>query len=82
MIHPLAACNRCHIVEGEGGLIGPPLDGIASRHSGEYLYESLVDPQAVMAKGSPAEISPMPPAGVLLGKQELRDVMAYLMTLK
>ncbi len=80
--HPLAACNRCHVVDGEGGLVGPALDGIASRHSEDYIYESLVDPQAVMAEGFPAEVSPMPPAGVLLDKQELRDLMAYLMTLE
>lgn len=79
--HPVAACNRCHVVAGEGGPIGPALDGIASRKSEDYLYESLVDPQAVMAEGYPAEVSPMPPMGVLLSEQEVRDLMAYLMTL-
>ena len=27
--HPLAACNRCHALEGKGGFVGPFLDGIA-----------------------------------------------------
>ncbi len=80
--HPIAACNRCHVIDGEGGPVGPALDGIASRKSEDYIRESLTDPQAAMAEGFPAEVSPMPPMGVLLNEQEMRDVMAYLMTLK
>ena len=80
--HPVAACIRCHVVDGEGGPIGPPLDGIASRKEEDYLRESLVDPMAQIAEGFQAEVSPMPPMGVLLRPQELADVMAYLMTLK
>lgn len=79
--HQVAACNRCHMVGGKGGPIGPPLDGIAARKSEEYLLESLLNPQAAIAEGFAAEVSPMPPMGVLLQEQELRDVMAYLMTL-
>lgn len=79
--HPVASCSRCHMVDGKGGPVGPALDGIASRKSEDYIYESLVDPQATMAMGYPAEVSPMPPMGVLLSEQELRDVMAFLMTL-
>ncbi|MCB1228781.1 MAG: ThuA domain-containing protein [Verrucomicrobiae bacterium] len=81
--HQVAACIRCHKVEGRGeGVIGPPLDGVASRHEPDYLLESLVDPGAKLAEGFPAAVSPMPPMGVLLNPQELADVMAYLMTLK
>ncbi len=40
------------------------------------------DPQAAIAEGFQAEVSPMPPMGVLLNQQEMRDIMAYLMTLK
>ena len=80
--HQIAACNRCHMVGGKGGPIGPPLDGIASRKEKDYLMESLINPQAVMAEGWAVEVSPMPPMGVLLKEQELADIMAYLMTLK
>ncbi len=83
MSHQIAACIRCHKVEGQGeGVIGPPLDGIASRKSEAYLLESLTDPGATIAEGFQIEVSPMPPMGVLLKPQELADVMAYLMTLK
>ena len=78
----MAACSRCHAAGGQGGSIGPALDGIASRKSEDYIRESLVEPQANIAEGFQIEVSPMPPMGVLLKEQELEDVMAYLMTLR
>jgi putative membrane-bound dehydrogenase-like protein len=80
--HLIAACILCHAVDGKGGVVGPALDGIATRKDQAYILESLVDPGAKLAEGFPGEISPMPPMGVLLKPQELADVMAYLMTLK
>lgn len=79
--HEMASCTRCHQVSGEGGAVGPALDGIASKQTEDYLRESLVYPQATIAKGFPVELSPMPPFGVLLSSQELEDVLAYLKTL-
>ena len=80
--HPIAACIRCHKVKGQGGIVGPPLDSIAARQSRESIYESLVDPNAKIAEGFQLQASPMPPMGVLLKKQQLEDLMAYIMTLR
>ncbi len=80
--HEMASCTRCHQINSEGGVVGPPLDGIAGRKDTDYLRESLIDPQATIAEGFPVEVSPMPPFGVLLSPQELEDVLAFLMTLK
>jgi hypothetical protein len=61
----------------------PGLDGIASRKSEDYIYQSLVKPNAVLAHGyEKIGASPMPPMDILLDKQELADVMSYLLTLK
>jgi len=79
--HPVASCIRCHQVDGEGGFVGPYMDGIAKRKQPDYIRESILDPQAQIAEGFPAEVSPMPPFGVLLKPQEIEDIMAYLMTL-
>ncbi len=79
--HEIAACSRCHKVDGSGGDIGPALDGIASRKPPDYLRESVIDPQATMAEGYPVEVSPMPPYGVLLSQQEISDLLAYLHSL-
>lgn len=80
---PVAACASCHMVGGKGGDVGPILDGIAVRANKDYLLESLMDPNAKLAKGFESlTISPMPPLGVLLKEQELADILAYLDTLK
>jgi mono/diheme cytochrome c family protein len=79
---PTAACASCHTVGGKGGAVGPILDGIAVRSDKDYILESLMDPNAKLAKGyEKLEISPMPPLGVLLKEQELADILAYLRTL-
>ena len=63
--------------------VGPPLDGIASRKTKDYIYESFTKPGQVLAKGyEKFGASPMPPMDILLDKQELADVMSYLLTLK
>ena len=79
---PTAACASCHTVGGKGGAVGPILDGIAVRSDKDYILESLMDPNANLAKGfENLEISPMPPVGVLLKEQELADILVFLQTL-
>lgn len=79
---PTAACAACHQVNGKGGDVGPILDGIAVRGDKAYILESLMEPNARLAKGfETLTISPMPPLGVLLKEQELEDILAYLSTL-
>jgi putative membrane-bound dehydrogenase-like protein len=80
---PVAACASCHTVGGKGGAVGPILDGIAVRASKDYIVESLMDPNAKLAKGfENLTISPMPPVGILLKEQDLADILAFLDTLK
>jgi mono/diheme cytochrome c family protein len=81
--HLSAGCVRCHKVGGNGGEVGPPLDGIATRKQRDYIFNSLVKPNEVLAEGfEKFGASPMPPMDILLDKQELADVMSYLLTLK
>lgn len=37
-------CSKCHSIGGKGGRIGPALDRIASRRSGQYIVESILLP--------------------------------------
>ncbi|MGZ8939137.1 MAG: PVC-type heme-binding CxxCH protein [Limisphaerales bacterium] len=79
---PTAACASCHMVGAKGGAVGPILDGVAARANKDYIVESLMDPNAKLAKGfENLTISPMPPVGVLLKEQELADILAFLATL-
>jgi putative membrane-bound dehydrogenase-like protein len=80
---PIAACASCHTAKGKGGDVGPILDGIAVRADKAYIVESLMDPNAKLAKGfQNLTISPMPPLGVLLKEQEFADILAFLDTLR
>ena len=49
--HAIAACLRCHIVNGAGGEAGPVLTSIASKKDRKYLLESIVAPNAQIADG-------------------------------
>ncbi|MEO9891455.1 HEAT repeat domain-containing protein [Aurantibacter sp.] len=44
-------CVRCHSLEGQGGQVGPPLDGIADILSREQILEALINPSARLSPG-------------------------------
>ncbi|HKB40950.1 MAG TPA: c-type cytochrome, partial [Gemmataceae bacterium] len=45
------ACVKCHSVGGQGGQVGPALDGIALRYQKEDLMTSILEPSKVIANG-------------------------------
>jgi quinoprotein glucose dehydrogenase len=45
-----AQCQRCHTLDGQGGEVGPPMNG-AGKQPREYLLEALVLPNKAIAKG-------------------------------
>jgi len=44
-----AQCHRCHVVNGEGKLVGPDLSKIGQKASKENLYESILNPSAAVS---------------------------------
>lgn len=131
--HAVGQCAKCHKVGGDGGVAGPDLTGIGTRHDAEYILESLVAPSAVVVPGygltmislkdgesvggallrenddevvlkipdpeNPTQffekaiplediasrqppVSAMPPMGLAMKKSEVRDLVAYLSSLK
>jgi putative membrane-bound dehydrogenase-like protein len=81
--HQSAVCLKCHAIGGTGGGAAPALDGIASRGDARHLLHSLVNPGEAIAAGyENAGASAMPAMGGILGESEIRDVVAYLKTLK
>lgn len=66
-------CIGCHVIEGRGGTMGPPLDGVASRRSQDFVLQQLLDPRANKASGL------MPNLG--LSRAEAQAIWAYLETL-
>jgi quinoprotein glucose dehydrogenase len=45
------SCLRCHKVGSDGGEVGPNLSEIGSKQKRDYLLESIVDPNKVIAQG-------------------------------
>jgi len=44
-------CNRCHMILGEGGFIGPDLSNIGMSHSWKQLRRALLDPNSRTREG-------------------------------
>ena len=79
--HSSATCLRCHQIEGHGGTAGPKLDGAGSRLDRPSLLASLISPQESVDEKY-GDASAMPNMRDLLSPREIRDVVAYLATLK
>jgi mono/diheme cytochrome c family protein len=73
-------CGGCHALAaaGSGGVIGPDLDEALPGQSAGMVEESIVDPNAEIVKGYPANVMPAN-FGEALSKQELEDLVQYLL---
>jgi mono/diheme cytochrome c family protein len=83
-------CSSCHSLDAGVQIVGPSLAGIATtaatRVEGytaeQYIHESIVSPSAHIVEGFTSP-SLMPATfGQLMTKQDLADVLAFLMTLQ
>jgi quinoprotein glucose dehydrogenase len=79
--HTSAECVRCHIVKNTGGTAGPNLTDVASRLTPAKIVESIVEPAKFVASGY-GSVSAMPQMTQILTPRQVRDVVAYLRTLK
>lgn len=77
--HGSAECLRCHIIDGNGGTAGPELSHVGSRLTPPELVQSLIEPNAVIAKGY-GNVTAMPVMTQFLSAREIRDLVAYLQT--
>lgn len=67
-------CIACHSLQGQGGVVGPALDGVGSRLERDFIIQWLRDPMAVKAD------SKMPP--LPLTEADISELAAFLTTLK
>ena len=51
MVFQQAGCESCHVVNGKGGFLGPPLDSISLRKTSEQIRVDVLDPDATLAEG-------------------------------
>lgn len=73
-------CGGCHTLAAanSGGTVGPDLDEVLPGQSAKMVEESIVDPNAVLAKGFPANVMPAN-YGQQLTPKELEDLVEYLL---
>lgn len=62
-----ASCRRCHKVKGDGSDVGPDLSAVSKENSREYLLESIVNPNAKIAKGFETVVFAMDDGRILSG---------------
>jgi nitric oxide reductase subunit C len=67
-------CIACHALGGQGGDVGPALDGVGDRMTQSEIEEWLKDPQAV----TPGTAMPDLP----LSEADVRELAAFLSTLR
>ena len=73
-------CTACHSIDGSA-TIGPTWKGLYGKVDEAYLRESIVDPDAKIAKGFSAGIMPKG-FGAKLSEHEIGAIIAYIETLK
>jgi ubiquinol-cytochrome c reductase cytochrome b subunit len=66
-------CVFCHALNGVGGTIGPPMNGLANRRSEDWVIRHFENPQA-MTPGTP-----MPP--YKFNSADMKNEVSYLFTL-
>lgn len=74
-----AGCSGCHTLAAAGAsaAVGPDLDGALKGESADFIKTSIVDPNAVIAKGYPPDVMPQD-FGTRLSPEELDAVVQYL----
>ncbi|HET9512590.1 MAG TPA: c-type cytochrome [Gemmatimonadales bacterium] len=72
-------CIGCHILNGTGGPVGPPFDGMGRRLRADQIRRSILQPNADTAKGYEKMAGTMPPNfGQLLSAQQLEAIVGFL----
>ena len=73
LVYQARMCGACHMANGVGMKIGPPLNGLENRRTREWIVKHFQDPQST----SPGTI--MPPYKLPPG--EMDDLVSYLLSL-
>ena len=67
-------CAGCHIVQGQGGNLGPDLTAIGASRGASHLREALLDPGAVTPKGYAVFRATLPDGSTVRGMKVNEDV--------
>jgi putative heme-binding domain-containing protein len=51
-IYQRSDCSSCHVVKGEGGVMGPELTAIGFQRGPDYLRQAVLDPASFLPRGT------------------------------
>ena len=75
-------CSSCHSINGQGGQIGPELTNVYADKGPDYIHESILNPNAVIATACPTGPCPsgvMPQNfGQVLTEDDINSIISYL----
>lgn len=75
----VGTCTACHVINGTGGPIGPPLDGVGGRLSAAEIRMSILRPNADTSAGYEAMAGTMPATfGAQFNADQLEALVEYL----
>jgi putative membrane-bound dehydrogenase-like protein len=80
LTNTIAACFRCHSLDGSGTGVGPDLSLIGSQLAEDEILVSILDPNASLAETWTAPMSAMPALGAFLSDSDIRDLVAFLVS--
>ena len=69
-------CQRCHKVDGQGGEVGPVLNGIGGKQPRDYLLEAIIYPNAKIAEGFQSVIVSTVDGKIINGVLRSKDAKA------
>ena len=73
LVYQSLHCGTCHLVNGVGMKVGPPLNGISKRETRSWIEDHFENPQ----KLSPGSVMP----AYKLPRKDLENLTSYLMAL-
>jgi mono/diheme cytochrome c family protein len=76
-----AGCSTCHSLDAGTVIVGPSMASIGSRSDAAAIRESILDPNAVLVDGFPADTMPRV-WGDELSDEQVDQLVAYLLSLK
>ncbi len=73
------ACLGCHVLDGAGGAVGPPFDGIGTRLDAAAIRNAVLDPSAEVSPGYEHVAGRMPTdLGHQLSARQLETLVTFL----
>jgi mono/diheme cytochrome c family protein len=74
-----AGCGNCHMLDGEGGNVGPDLTHVGARRDAKSLHEKIVNPGSSVTKGFEDKAGMMPQTfGTDMNAAQLEALVNFL----